>query len=71
MAPSRRPALILDGRYLWFEASTPRLRCIFQARAELGVGVETIDHPADDALVAHACVYFKAADLMTAQNDAV
>jgi stalled ribosome rescue protein Dom34 len=31
-------------------------------------GVETVDHPADGALVAHARAYFKAADLMTAQK---
>jgi stalled ribosome rescue protein Dom34 len=31
-------------------------------------GVETVDHPADKALVAHARAYFKAADLMTAQK---
>ena len=31
-------------------------------------GVETVDHPADKVLVAHARTYFKAADLMTAQK---
>jgi stalled ribosome rescue protein Dom34 len=31
-------------------------------------GVETVDHPADGALVAHARAYFKAADLMTPQK---
>ena len=31
-------------------------------------GIETVDHPANDALVAHARAYFKAADLMTAQK---
>jgi stalled ribosome rescue protein Dom34 len=30
--------------------------------------VETVDHPADKVLVAHARAYFKAADLMTAQK---
>jgi hypothetical protein len=30
--------------------------------------VETVDHPADGALVAHARAYFKAADLMTPQK---
>jgi stalled ribosome rescue protein Dom34 len=30
--------------------------------------VETVDHPTDKALVAHARTYFKAADLMTAQK---
>ena len=30
--------------------------------------VETVDHPTDKALVAHARAYFKAADLMTAQK---
>ncbi len=30
--------------------------------------VETVDHPADKVLVAHARSYFKAADLMTAQK---
>ncbi len=31
-------------------------------------GVETVDHPADKVLVAHARAYFKVADLMTAQK---
>jgi stalled ribosome rescue protein Dom34 len=31
-------------------------------------GVETVDHPADGALVAHARAYFKTEDLMTAQK---
>jgi stalled ribosome rescue protein Dom34 len=31
-------------------------------------GVETVDHPSDHALLAHARAYFKAADLMTAQK---
>jgi stalled ribosome rescue protein Dom34 len=31
-------------------------------------GVETVDHPGDGALVAHARAYFKAEDLMTAQK---
>lgn len=31
-------------------------------------GVETVDHPADKVLLAHARAYFKAADLMTAQK---
>lgn len=31
-------------------------------------GVETVDHPADPVLLAHARAYFKAADLMTAQK---
>jgi stalled ribosome rescue protein Dom34 len=31
-------------------------------------GVETVDHPADKSLIAHARAYFKAADLMTAQK---
>jgi stalled ribosome rescue protein Dom34 len=30
--------------------------------------VETVDHPADGVLVAHARAYFKAADRMTAQK---
>jgi stalled ribosome rescue protein Dom34 len=30
-------------------------------------GVETVDHPSDGALVAHARYYFKAADLMQPQ----
>jgi stalled ribosome rescue protein Dom34 len=31
-------------------------------------GVETVDHPADGVLLAHARSYFKAADLMSAQK---
>jgi stalled ribosome rescue protein Dom34 len=31
-------------------------------------GVETVDHPSDGALVAHARQYFKAADLVTPQK---
>jgi hypothetical protein len=31
-------------------------------------GVETVDHPSDHALLAHARAYFKTADLMTAQK---
>ena len=31
-------------------------------------GVETVDHPADGVLIAHARTYFKTADLMTAQK---
>jgi hypothetical protein len=31
-------------------------------------GVETVDHPADGALVAHARAYFKTEDLMTPQK---
>jgi stalled ribosome rescue protein Dom34 len=33
------------------------------------VGVETLDHPSDGALVAHARQYFKAADRMLSQRD--
>jgi stalled ribosome rescue protein Dom34 len=32
------------------------------------VGIESVDHPTDDALVDHARRYFKAADLMTPQK---
>jgi hypothetical protein len=32
------------------------------------VGVETVDHPSDGALLDHARRYFKAADLMTPQK---
>jgi stalled ribosome rescue protein Dom34 len=43
------------------------------ARHEPGVmdrvaGVETVDHPTDAALVAHARAYFKAADRLTPQK---
>jgi hypothetical protein len=31
-------------------------------------GVETVDHPSDAALVAHARKYFKAADRMASQK---
>ena len=31
-------------------------------------GVETVDHPSDGQLVAHARKYFKVADLMTPQK---
>ena len=31
------------------------------------VGIETVDHPSDGALVDHGRLYFKAADLMTPQ----
>ena len=31
-------------------------------------GVETVDHPADGVLIAHARAYFKTEDLMTAQK---
>ncbi len=31
-------------------------------------GIETVDHPTDGVLLAHARAYFKAADLMTAQK---
>jgi hypothetical protein len=34
------------------------------ALVKLVVGVETLDHPSDGALVDHARRYFKAADLM-------
>jgi stalled ribosome rescue protein Dom34 len=30
--------------------------------------IETVDHPSDKALVAHARIYFKAEDVMTAQK---
>jgi stalled ribosome rescue protein Dom34 len=33
------------------------------------VGVETVDHPSDGELVAHARRYFKVEDLMTPQKD--
>jgi stalled ribosome rescue protein Dom34 len=33
------------------------------------VGVETVDHPSDGELVAHARRYFKGEDLMTPQKD--
>jgi stalled ribosome rescue protein Dom34 len=32
------------------------------------VGIETVDHPSDGALVAHARTYFKASDLMQPQR---
>jgi stalled ribosome rescue protein Dom34 len=35
---------------------------------DLVAGIETVDHPADQVLLAHARAYFKAADLMTAQK---
>jgi hypothetical protein len=31
-------------------------------------GIETVDHPTDGELVAHARTYFKAEDLMTPQK---
>jgi hypothetical protein len=34
---------------------------------DIVAGVETVDHPSDGALLAHARRYFKAADRMTAQ----
>ena len=36
-------------------------------RKQLIAGVETVDHPSDGALVAHARKYFRAADRMLAQ----
>jgi hypothetical protein len=36
-------------------------------RRQLIAGVETVDHPSDGALVAHARKYFQAADRMLAQ----
>jgi hypothetical protein len=38
-------------------------------RKQLIAGVETVDHPSDGALVAHARKYFQAADRMLAQID--
>jgi hypothetical protein len=33
------------------------------------VGIETVDHPTDGELVAHARTYFKAEDLMLPQRE--
>jgi stalled ribosome rescue protein Dom34 len=38
------------------------------ALAKIVAGVETVDHPSDNALVAHARKYFKAADRMRSQK---
>ncbi|MBB4198260.1 translational machinery protein [Rhodoblastus sphagnicola] len=38
------------------------------ALLERVAGVETVDHPSDQNLLAHARAYFKTADLMTAQK---
>jgi hypothetical protein len=61
-------AILITGPGVAKTALVKHIARFDPALLERIAAVETVDHPADKVLVAHARNYFKTADLMTAQK---